>query len=148
MNGKITFQLYKKNSGQSPIGDKDHEGTPLNSFVFHHQEGLYDIFEITPPYAGDFIFQIFGGHKVYSINADFLTNLAIFEIKAAKTVADPVSPYPLISTPFGFTESNSGKIELAPAEPMSSSYKVNTQQFELLFELLDPDRRYSAQEGF
>ena len=148
MNGKITFQLYKKNSGPSPIGDKDHEGTPLNSFVFHHQEGLYDIFEITPPYVGDFIFQIFGGHKVYSINADFLTNLAIFEIKASKTVADPVSPYPLISTPFGFTESNSGKIELAPAEPMSSSYKVNTQQFELLFELLDPDRRYSAQEGF
>ena len=147
MNGKITFQLYKKGIDSNPIGDTYHEGNQLNSFVFHRQEGLYDIFEITAPYVGNFIFQIFGSHKVYSMEPNFLTNLAIFELDVLKTVI-PVQCYPIISTPYGFTESSStgtGKIELAPAEPMVSSYKINSSQFELLFELLDPNRRYSAQ---
>ena len=75
---------------------------------------------------------------------DYLTNLAIFELDVIEAVSR-VPTYPLISTPYGFTETSSGKIELAPAEPMVSSYKIKSSQFELLFELLDPNRRYSAQ---
>ena len=69
MNGSVTFQLYQKNSNSTGhIGAKDLNDEPLNSFVFHHQEGLYDVFDITPPENGSFIFQIFGSHKERDIS--------------------------------------------------------------------------------
>ena len=85
----------------------------MNSYVFHHQEGLYDIFEVTPPYAGTFIFQIFGSHKVYSMDPDYLTNLAIFEVH----VASCASPVGLVKNNMIFIEkivTNFQKILLKP----------------------------------
>ena len=81
MNGSVTFQLYQKNANATGhIGAKDFNDEPLNSFVFHHQEGLYDVFDITPPDDGEFVFQIFGSHEVYSLDANYVTNLALFEL--------------------------------------------------------------------
>ena len=92
MNGSVTFQLYQKNtSAIGHVGAKELNDEPLNSYVFHHQEGLYDIFDITPPDDGEFVFQIFGSHKVYSLDANYVTNLALFELDisgAAKPVLD------------------------------------------------------------
>ena len=48
-------------------GEKSYNDDPLNAYVFHHQEGLYDVFDITPPEIGSYIFQIFGSHKVYRL---------------------------------------------------------------------------------
>ena len=74
-----------------------------------------------------------------------MTNLALFELEVSGC-SDNVPKVPLLGTsPYGFTESNSGKIELAPAEPISSLYTVKSNQMELLFELLDPNRQYAAQ---
>ena len=91
MNGSVTFQLYQKNAnGVGHIGAKDYNEEPLNSFVFHHQEGLYDVFDISPPDDGEFVFQVFGSHKVYSLDANYVTNLALFELDISGSVK-PVS---------------------------------------------------------